>query len=185
MRIETTSKSSWRGALLVAGLLASVLFVPSPLVAQAEPAAEAPATGETPAEAVPSTDFQTIDDLLLQDEEVRSDPDTYSYDPGNRRDPFRSLLVTPPGERDSERPEGVPGLLIDEIEIEGVFILEDGPVVQVISSDKETSYLLRPGDQLWDGEVVSIGLDEVVFKQRIEDPTALKPFREVVKKLSS
>jgi len=32
--------------------------------------------------------------------------------------------------------------------------------------------------------VVSINHNEVVFKQVVQDPTALKPFREVVKSLN-
>ena len=37
---------------------------------------------------------------------------------------------------------------------------------------------------LKDGDVIRITRHEVVFKQIVNDPTALKPFREVVKKLS-
>jgi hypothetical protein len=132
------------------------------------------------------TDFSLIQDLLSRDEEVLSDPGIYSYDPGARRDPFRSLAERrqgPQNDVEEERPEGPAGLLIDEITVEGVFVLPDGPVAQIQSIGQETSFLLRPGDQLWDGDVVSIGLDEVVFKQSVNDPTALKPFREVVKKM--
>jgi hypothetical protein len=132
------------------------------------------------------TDFSLIQDLLSRDEEALSDPGLYTYDPGARRDPFRSLAERREGpqvDEEEERPEGPAGLLIDEISIEGVFVLPDGPVAQIQSVGQETSFLLRPGDQLWDGDVVSIGFDEVVFKQSVNDPTALKPFREVVKKL--
>lgn len=132
-----------------------------------------------------AADFQAIDDLLALDEEVLSDPGTYSYDPGARRDPFRSLLIkSDPNAEGQERPPGPAGMLIDEIALEGVFILPEGPVAQIQSASEETSYLLRPGDQLWDGDVVRITLDEVVFKQTLNDPTALKPFREVVKRLN-
>ncbi len=135
---------------------------------------------------VEGADFSAIDDLLRQDSDVLSNPSTYSYDPGARRDPFRSLATTRDFDEneDRERPEGPGGLLIDEIEVEGVFMLVDGPVAQVQSASQETSFLLRPGDQLWDGDVVSISLVEVIFKQSVNDPTALKPFREVVKRLN-
>ena len=89
-----------------------------------------------------------------------------------------------PEVEERERPEGPAGLMIDEIVVEGVFELADGPVAQVQSAREETSYLLRPGDQLWDGDVVSIDLEQVVFKQTVKDPTALRPFREVVKRLN-
>jgi hypothetical protein len=57
-------------------------------------------------------------------------------------------------------------------------------VAQVRASDQGKSFLLREGDGLYDGEVVSIGRNEVVFRQVVQDPTALKPFQEVVKKLN-
>jgi hypothetical protein len=74
--------------------------------------------------------------------------------------------------------------LIDEIDITGVFVTADGPLIQVQSSDREQSYLLRIGDQLYDGDVIGISGNEAIFKQIVDDPTALKPFREVVKKLN-
>ena len=82
------------------------------------------------------------------------------------------------------RPDGIPGLLIDEIDLTGIFRTSKGYQAQVISRSQRKSYLLRQGDQLYDGDVVSINRDEVVFKQVVQDPTALKPFREVVKTLS-
>jgi len=130
-------------------------------------------------------DFGAVDDLLAQDEEVLASPDAYSYDPGARRDPFRSLLQKRTQEEvRQERPEGVPGLLIAELTIDGIFVLDEGPVAQVRSASESTSFLLRPGDELWDGDVVRITLYEVVFKQNVDDPTVLKPFREVVKRLN-
>lgn len=131
-------------------------------------------------------DYTIIDELLARDEESISDSDSATYDPGTRRDPFRSLLQRRKaslGEEKEERPDGPAGLLIDEVEIEGVFILPEGPVVQIQSASEETSFLLRPGDQLWDGDVVSITLDEVTFKQSVNDPSSLKPYREIVKRL--
>ena len=163
-------------------LTAMLILVVSPalVVAQDDPGA-APEDDS----AMDQTDFAAIDELLEQGEEVISAPGTYAYDPGSRRDPFRSLRrLRALEEPQRERPDGPAGLLIDEIEVEGVFILQDGPVAQVESASQETSFLLRPGDQLWDGDVVSISLEEVVFKQSVNDPTALKPFREVVKRLN-
>ena len=81
------------------------------------------------------------------------------------------------------RPDGVPGLLIDEIELTGIFRTARGYVAQVRHGTSK-SYLLKEGDQLYDGDVVNISKDEVVFKQVVADPTAPKPFREVVKSLT-
>ena len=123
-------------------------------------------------------------DAILEGEEEILGGGGYTYDPGGRRDPFRSLLETRDVERRGPRPEGVPGLLIDEIVVTGLFRTPRGWVVQVRAADQGKSFLLREGDQLYDGEVVSIGRNEVAFKQVVQDPTALKPFQEVVKKLN-
>lgn len=153
--------------------------------ASSQPAQKPPAEGE--AEAPPEgpvTDLQDIDEILEGEEEVLSGG-SFSYDPGNRRDPFKSLLaVQDRPELRGPRPEGVPGLLIDEIDLTGIFRTGKGYVAQVVAANQKKSYLLREGDQLYDGDVVSINRNEVVFKQIVQDPTALKPFREVVKSLN-
>lgn len=129
-------------------------------------------------------DTSDIDQILEGEEEVLSGTG-FTYDPGNRRDPFKSLLVaTDRPELRGPRPEGVPGLLIDEIDLTGIFRTSKGYVAQVVAANQKKSYLLREGDQLYDGDVVSINLNEMVFKQIVQDPTALKPFREVVKSLN-
>ncbi|HVR98906.1 MAG TPA: hypothetical protein VMW27_19965 [Thermoanaerobaculia bacterium] len=145
---------------------------------QAEPPAEGGTIGG------PAPDLGGIDQILEGEEEVFSGS-TFSYDPGNRRDPFKSLLAGPElPEIRGPRPEGIPGLLIDEIDLTGIFRTSKGFVAQVSAANQKRSYLLKEGDQLYDGDVVSISRNEVVFKQIVQDPTALKPFREVVKSLN-
>ncbi len=133
-------------------------------------------------------DNQSIEsiDQLLKGEEAILAGEGYSYDPGDRRDPFKSLLkATDVPNFRGPRPDGIPGLLIDEVILTGIFRTDSGYVAQVQSAENEKSYLLKEGDQLYDGDVVRITGTEVVFKQIVQDPTALKPFREVVKTLSS
>lgn len=153
-------------------------------------AAGAGAQEAPPAETAPGTPGAATDpgariDEILEGEEAVLQGLTYSYDPGNRRDPFKSLEV---GQNRPELkgplPEGVPGLLIDEIDLSGIYRTSRGFIAQVSAPNKNRSYLLREGDQLYDGDVVRITSNEVVFKQIVNDPTVLKPFREVVKKLS-
>jgi hypothetical protein len=129
-------------------------------------------------------DFRDIDALLAQDEDALYNDEQSIYEPGGRRDPFRSLLRrSDPEEVASARPEGIAGLLIDDLRLEGVFVTPAGPAAQVQAASDQISYLLRPGDQLWDGDVVDVTVGEIVFKQSVDDPTALKPFREVTMRL--
>jgi len=149
----------------------------------AKPPAAAP--GSPPALGSPAPDMGNIDQILEGDEEVLTGGSSFTYDPGNRRDPFKSLLIAPDRpEFRGPRPEGVPGLLIDEIDLKGIYRTARGYVAQVNASNQKKSYLLKEGDQLFDGDVIGIHKNEVVFKQIVQDPTALKPFREVVKSLN-
>lgn len=126
-----------------------------------------------------------IDAMLRNEEAIFGTFESYAYDPGERRDPFRSLLVIRESpELQGPRPEGVPGLLIDEINLIGIVKTPKGYLAQVQAADRQKSFLLHEGEQLFDGEVVSIDENEVVFKQIVRDPTAVKPFRERVKVLN-
>lgn len=157
------------------------------LVAQSPPpkAPPGPATDAAPPEEggllEPTPDTGDIDEILEGEEEVLSGTGGFSYDPGNRRDPFKSLLAGNERPERGPRPEGIPGLMIDEIQLLGIWRTPRGYVAQIRAANK--SYLLREGDQLFDGDVVTIQKNEVVFKQQVQDPTALKPHREVVKNL--
>jgi hypothetical protein len=151
----------------------------------AQPPAAAPGSPGAPALGSPPPDMGNIDQILEGDEEVLAGGSSFTYDPGNRRDPFKSLLIAADRpEFRGPRPEGVPGLLIDEIDLKGVYRTARGYVAQVNASNQKKSYLLKEGDQLYDGDVLSIRKNEVVFKQIVQDPTALKPFREIVKSLN-
>jgi Tfp pilus assembly protein PilP len=170
------SKPASLAALLVLAASWAVLAQP-----KTPPAAPPQQQEAKPEEGAPTAD---IDEILEGEEEVLSGS-SFSYDPGNRRDPFKSLLAAPDRpEFRGPRPEGVPGLLIDEIDLTGIFRTSKGFVAQVVAANQKKSYLLKEGDQLYDGDVVSINRNEVVFKQIVQDPTALKPFREVVKSLN-
>ncbi len=163
------------GALLTMGLSLVALPAGAQTAGSPAPAADAAAAPEA---------TTSVDDILASEEDVLAGT-TYSYDPGSRRDPFRSLLAAQnKAERKGALPEGIPGLLIEEIDLTGIFRTSRGFVAQVLASNKEKSYLIREGDQLYDGDVVSITQQEVVFKQIVSDPTVIKPFREVIKKLS-
>jgi hypothetical protein len=186
------SRSMRKPSFLILLIVLTVLVAAWSALAQAPPAqppaaAPPPQGGSTPGgeSVTEEPGLGDIDEILQGEEEVLSGSGGFTYDPGNRRDPFKSLLAAPdlPQFR-GPRPEGVPGLLIDEIGLTGIFRTSKGFVAQVVAANQKKSYLLKEGDQLYDGDVVSINHNEIVFKQIVQDPTALKPFREVVKSLN-
>ena len=153
------------------GFFATIVFASSIVIAQParkspeKPAAQAPAAQPAP----PPSD----------DEEGRM----YVYDPAGRRDPFKSLLVRE-SNRGGTRPPGIPGLSVDEIELQGLWKTRSGWIAQVRGSDNR-SYLLRKGDLLFDGEVLDVRDNEITLRQNVNDPQSVKPFRDVTKRLNA
>jgi hypothetical protein len=109
---------------------------------------------------------------------------SFSYDPAGRRDPFRSLLVRQGKGSPGQRPPGIPGIAIDDVVLQGLWKTRAGYVAQIRGTDNK-SHLLRAGDQLFDGEVLRIGPNEVVFRQNLNDPQSVKPFRDITKQLNA
>lgn len=175
--MTSVPKRSW---LLVMALVPGLLLA---LPALAQEGSEEPIVEEIDDSFLETEARPEIEELLEEDMEVLAGEGA-TYDPGDRRDPFVSLItIRQTRAAGGPRPPGVPGLVIDDVEVTGIFVTAQGPVAQVRVADKRQSYLLREGDQLFDGDVTSISFDEVVFKQILDDPAALKPFRPVVKKL--
>lgn len=101
-----------------------------------------------------------------------------------KRDPFRSLFAPwSLQERFVERfrrLQGTQRFLIEELELVAVYHGASGPWAEFAIGVTLRPFILRPGDALWDGEVVSITstspqswyqrCGEVVFKQSVWDP---------------
>ena len=111
--------------------------------------------------------------------------DTYSYQPGGRPDPFRSLLGTgdepPPAGR---RADGPAGLIVSEISVRGVMQSRGSLVAMVQGPDRKT-YLVHAGDKFLDGVVKDVTLQGLVILQDVNDPLTLVKQREVHKLLRS
>jgi hypothetical protein len=131
----------------------------------------------------PTPSLRSPGETLIEQEEAALAGRSYTYDPAGRRDPFRSLLVRPDDRARGERPPGIAGMSIDDVVVHGIWRVRSGYVAQVRGTDNK-SYLIRGGDLLYDGEVTRVGPNEVVFRQNINDPQSVKPFREVTKQLN-
>ena len=145
--------------------------------------AQKPAPTPVPTAAPPPGELVSPGQALIEQEEAALAGRAYSYDPAGRRDPFRSLLVRPEDRARGERPPGIAGMSIDDIVVHGIWRTRSGFIAQVRAVDNK-SYLVRAGDLLYDGEVTRVGPNEVVFRQNINDPQSVKPFREVTKQLN-
>jgi hypothetical protein len=173
---------------LVCALFA-VLFGATIAVAQrrpVKPAAPPAATAAAPAPAPAGTPAPASSDASAPAPEAddTSSGRGYTYDPAGRRDPFRSLLVRSENRAGGPRPPGIAGIGIDDVTVQGIWKTRSGFVAQIRGTDNK-SYLLRAGDLLYDGEVTRVGPNEVSFRQNLNDPQSVKPFRDITKQLNA
>ena len=166
-------RAAWFALLLASGTLSRAHGL----------AAAAAAPSPTP-QAVIAPVPESPGQSLLEQEESALAGRAYSYDPAGRRDPFRSLLVREQSRGGIQRPPGIAGISIDDLVVHGIWKTRSGYVAQIRATDNK-SYLIRAGDLLYDGEVIRVGPNEVAFRQNINDPQSVKPFREVTKQLNA
>jgi Tfp pilus assembly protein PilP len=124
---------------------------------------------------------------IRRDEENSSEGSSFSYEPGDRRDPFMSPHDVLQAQMSTQvcDGEGMECWLIQDVTVIGVLARRNGNVALVIGPDGYGT-TLREGDRLYDGEVRHIDPEAglVVFRQKINDPTRIKPFRDVEKGLN-
>jgi Tfp pilus assembly protein PilP len=109
----------------------------------------------------------------------------YSYDPAGRRDPFVSLTARG-GDvplAAGARPGGVPGLLVGEVTVKGIFKSPKGGFLALLQAPDGRTYSVKQGDKVFDGNVKAITQDTVVFSQDVNDPLSLVKQREVRKSI--
>jgi len=124
---------------------------------------------------------------ILQQQEQLMRGQRFSYDPGSRRDPFRSLWEKDVNERTGKRAPGLRGMYIDEIDLNGIVQDASGGDVAYFTGSDAKGYFVRVGDQVYDGSVIAIDpiRGAVTFRQEIDDPRRIKPYRDVVRTLET
>ncbi|MBN2372088.1 MAG: hypothetical protein JXO72_16530 [Vicinamibacteria bacterium] len=115
--------------------------------------------------------------------EMPPQPGGYTYNPMGRRDPFMSLIrpVTASNEMRS-RVDGLAGTLIAEAALKGVIKNVDGYIAFFQISDGK-SYWAKHGQRFYDGEITSIDMTTVTFRQEVTDPLSPVRTKEVKKTL--
>ncbi len=112
-------------------------------------------------------------------------PAGFTYNSEGRRDPFVSLATRGNDPRSAsvgQRPVGLAGLDVAAVTLRGTLRSRDGFVAMLEGADQKT-YIVRPGDKLFDGVVSSISQSDLVILQQVNDPLSLDKQREVRKGL--
>jgi type IV pilus assembly protein PilP len=180
----------------LAALVLACLTALSPVLGQsgaaetpAKVAATPPGTVTAPAadpNAAAATEAATAIRRIISEEEDVLSGKRFTYDPAGRRDPFRSLIEKVDLQQQGPRPTGIAGMMISEVDLVGIVDDPEGDLAFFNGSDNR-GYFLRVGEKLYDGQIVRIDPKggRVVFRQEVNDPRLIKPFREVVKELNT
>ncbi|HEX5044075.1 MAG TPA: hypothetical protein VFV75_14295 [Candidatus Polarisedimenticolaceae bacterium] len=147
------------------------------------PAAKSPASG-APADPAIKAGEATVEEILKQQEQLLSGQ-RFSYDPAGRRDPFRSLLEEVAVKKKGPRPKGVAGMLVTELDLVGIVKDSGGADMAFVIGSDNRGYFLKSGDEVYDGSLMGIDprAGTATFRQQVDDPRLIKPYRDVVKRL--
>jgi hypothetical protein len=181
------------GSLIVLAAVTAPSRAAAPKAAPVKPAAAAPAppapakpgdAAKAQAEAQQKEGQQTVETILRQQEDLLAGRQ-FSYDPAGRRDPFRSLFEEVAIRHKGPRPRGAGGMLVAELELTGIVRDTQGGNIAVVMGTDSKGYFLHVGDEVYDGSVIAIdpAAGTVSFRQQVDDPRLIKPYRDVVKRL--
>jgi hypothetical protein len=102
---------------------------------------------------------------------------------GGRRDPFLSPVVNH-SVGGSGCSTGKRCLAVDQIALTGI-VKSDAGMIAVVINAMNKAYFLRENDPVFNGYVVKITGDSIVFKETMEDKFGKSFTREVTKKIST
>lgn len=153
----------------------------SPKAAPKKPAAAAPVqVVKENRPAAPEASKPSADSSKNADAAKSSKSDEKKWSMTGKRDPFFSPVVQQAG--GSGCSTGKKCLEIGQINLRGVVRSEAG-FIAVVTNNMNKAYFLRESDPVFNGYVVKITGDSVVFQETVQDKLG-KPFtREVVKRI--
>ena len=178
-RAKNAAAAAGTGTAARSGSTASA---PAPAAAPAA-ASKSPASG-VPADPTTKAGEATVEEILRQQEQLLSGQ-RFSYDPAGRRDPFRSLLEEVAIKKKGPRPKGVAGMLVTELDLVGIVKDSGGADMAFVIGSDNRGYFLKSGDEVYDGSLMGIDprAGTATFRQQVDDPRLIKPYRDVVKRL--
>jgi len=108
----------------------------------------------------------------------------YKYEAKGRRDPFRTLDVTNTIQAAAApivRPPGLKGQLVSELKLVGI-VKSKGTLTAIAEGYRNKTFFVREKADLYDGKVLEIKNDGVVFSQTLTDSLGKKITQQVIKK---
>lgn len=150
-------------------------------------AAVKPAAKPTPAQAAPAKPaaHKSVVKPAVKKSPVKAASATGTTEPvqaAAKRDPFVNPVRTE-GPTGPTCATGKKCLAIDVIDLKGIVKSHVGMIAVVESSTRKVTYFLRENDPVFNGYVVKITGDSVVFRENVMDRLGHESTRDVVKKV--
>lgn len=114
---------------------------------------------------------------------VQENADNVAPEVKRGRDPFLSVIQERSGNF-SCAGSGKKCLIVDQIMLKGV-VRSQGDSIAVVSSTANKTYFLRENDPVYNGVVVKITPDSIIFRESVTDRLGKTVQREVVKKVNN
>lgn len=116
--------------------------------------------------------FSQNNEKRKEEKPVLSEPDIqleiqageFVYNPRGRRDPFVDLLGGKNIKVKKDAVDGIAGLNIDELDLEGT-IYARGEYRACMRGPDGIPYVMKVGDNVYDGEIIKIDSHSVIFKK--------------------
>jgi hypothetical protein len=125
--------------------------------------------------------------LQVQEEKKADQPESYdinyTYDPSGRRDPFIDLLIGIKA-KGPTTPKGA--LTVGDAKVVGITQGKEGYTAIIVGADNKARFM-KAGDKLYDGQIISIEKDKVIFRQDFTEENPAAPglrSKEVEKRLN-
>lgn len=115
---------------------------------------------------------------------ARSAPAGRANPGAGKRDPFVSLAVVRAQQIGASCGTGKRCLVIDQIELKGVVKTPNG-MIAMVENPAKRAYFLRENDPVFNGYVLKITGDSVIFKENTTDNQGRTQTRDVVKRISA
>lgn len=109
------------------------------------------------------TDLGAIEGMDA-DSDMATDTGEFVYRPKGRRDPFWDLLLGKSTKLKKEAKEGIAGLEIEQLELEGI-VNRSGKYIALFKGPDSKPYDVYIGQSVYDGEIIEINANSVVFKK--------------------
>lgn len=174
---KTSSAPSAQPAIKVVPAKSAPAPAAKPVVAPSKPAVTTSPANDKPAAVKPAANA----DAAKADKPEEKEKER-KYSMTGKRDPFISPVVD--RQSGSGCSTGKKCLDIEQIALHGVVKSENG-MIAVVTNALNKAYFLRENDPVFNGYVLKITVDSIVFKQNFQDRLG-KPFtKDVVKRITT